>query len=317
MLLRMRCPARRDALLAAIAVGAATWLLAAAPVSAAPVDCPEAAGARICVLAEGRSEIAVRASAGGGGELLLDRWVVDGRDQLAFEGFSLRDFDSSGAAEIALQTATVDAEAGEIFVELAEAASGLRLSVAFSLQDGVDSVVEETITVSADLISISTRLYVVNDFDLDDDPVDSLVFADPQGHQTTQSDGTVSASVEWIGGDPPDGFDVALCCSLGTLLGDATFVLPGRTAALGPADFQSALSWDRTLGGGESFSVTLRKTIEAPEAGGLSSGLAALVALGRLRCRPRRSPRAARQGSGVRDPAQIPRSRSWSPRETS
>lgn len=54
MLLRMRCPARRDALLAAIAVGAATSLLAAAPVSAAPVDCPEAAGARICVLAEGR-----------------------------------------------------------------------------------------------------------------------------------------------------------------------------------------------------------------------------------------------------------------------
>lgn len=294
MLLRAPGPA----LLASIAVGAAALVLAPARLGAVPTDCPEVAGARVCVLAAGRSEIAVRVSAANGGLLQLDRWVVDGRDQLAFEGFSVRDFDSSGGTEIVVPAATVDAEAGEILVELAELASGLRVSVRFSLQDGEDSVVEETITVFADLISISARLYVVNDFDLDDDPLDSLAFADPQGHPITQSDGPVSASVEWIGGERPGGFDVAPCCLLGTLLGDATFVLAGRTTALGPANFQSAMSWDRELGGGQNFAVVLRKTVAVPEADAPASVAACVVGLTMLRCRPRRG-----RGTGEKRPA--------------
>jgi len=277
MLLRMRRLVPPSALVTA------AWL-AALPVGASPTECPEVAGDRICVLADGRSEIAVRTSAAGGGALLLDRWVVGGRDQLFFEGFSVRDFDSSGPGETALEAATVDVEAGEIFVELVELAAGLRLSVTFSLLDGETSVVEETIAVSAGPLSTSTRLYVVNDFDLDDDQIDSLAFAHPQGHSITQSDGLVSASVEWIGGDPPGGFDVAPCCVLGSLvLANATFALAGHTTALGPADFQSALSWDRSLGGGQEFSVTLRKTIDTPEPGAVASGAASLLALAAAR----------------------------------
>ncbi len=266
-------------------------LLCAGTASAAAMECPRVGSEYRCVLVDAGSEIAVRVSEQGGGTLELDRWRVAGREQLFFEGLSLRDFTGPDPQEVVVTAALVDPEASDVFVELVSGT--LRLSVAFSLQHGATSVVEETIRVTSDLESVSTRLYVVHDFDLDGDAIDGLVFADPSGREIVQTDGPVSARVAWIDGSVPNGFDVAHCCELGSLVvANATFLLTGRTSAPGPGDFQSALQWDRVLGPGESFSVTLQKTVDVPEPNAWASGVVAGAALGLLatRRRARRRP---------------------------
>ncbi|MCZ7620261.1 MAG: hypothetical protein M5U32_18865 [Myxococcota bacterium] len=178
-------------------------LLCAETASAAATECPRVGSEYRCVLVDAGSEIAVRVGEQGGGTLELDRWRVAGREQLFFEGFSLRDFTGPDPQEVIVTAALVDPEANDIFVELVSGT--LRLSVAFSLQHGATSVVDETIHVTSDLESVSTRLYVVHDFDLDGDAIDGLVFADPSGREIVQTDGPVSARVAWIDGSPPTG----------------------------------------------------------------------------------------------------------------
>jgi hypothetical protein len=79
---------------------------------------------------------------------------------------------------------------------------------------------------------------------------------------------------------------VAVCvpasCPLGSIIEqNATFDLSDAQAGFGPADLQHALSWDRTLGAGESFTTVLRKSVSVPEPspplGAGAAGLALLV----------------------------------------
>jgi hypothetical protein len=267
----------------------ATIVNGAEAARAALAACPEIAGEKRCFLIVDGTEFSVTASDQDGGDFLIDQWLVGGVSQLSrsSSGFTFRDFTTPGPVGALLEEASIDAEVNTIFVQFREVGGGLVVRVEFHVSGGANtSMVEETITLSSDR-TVNSRLYVVMDFDLEGDPTDALIFADPSGSPITQSDGQTSAQIEVVSGPAPSGFEVAPCCSLlAYLAGSDSSDLANNTTTPGVADFQSALSWDEILAPGGSYAVMLQKRITVPEPDAAAAGAlaaAALLAIARAR----------------------------------
>jgi hypothetical protein len=268
---------------------------------AVPTPCPVTVGTSYCEVVTGDTDVVVSADADGH-NFLLYTWSVGGVSQLYYEGATLRlDTSPTGAQ---LEDARADPDTGTIVVSYLENGSGIELTTTFAVSDtGSVSEIEETLTVASPSQTASVRLYVVTDFDLAGSTIDDTAHSSPDGISFTQSDGTTTGQVE-VTSTPPDAFEVAVCvpasCPLGSIIQqNATFALDDAWAAFGPADLQHALSWDRTLGAGQSFTTVLRKTIRIPEpAASLGGGAAgvSLLALMRWRERSRTEIRLARDG---------------------
>ena len=261
---------------AVLAIG----LLSARGALAAPQTCPSTSGTSRCEVATGDTDVVVLADADGS-RLLVDSWSVGGVSQLAYEGVTLR-LSSSQTLNVTLEEASVDPATGAIFLSYLESGNHVRLTATFAVSDsGPISRLDETLSVTSLSQSVSLRLYVVTDFDLDGSSTDDSAVSSADGIVFMQEDGGMTGQVVVVS-PPPDAFQVDVCCELGAIIDqDATFDLSGATYAAGPDNFQHALSWDRTLGAGLTLTTVLRKTIAVPEpAAGLGAAVAILALLG-------------------------------------
>jgi hypothetical protein len=276
-----------------IALAAVVFLLApTGPAHAVPVPCPVEQGASSCGVSAGDSAVVVRASSLNGGELAVSVGAA-GIVQLPLHAFTIYSFDEDEYIDVVLDSATEDDATGTIRVQFTEAfSSAIRATAVFTLSDlGDTTIIDESFTFLSLLPSgffADGRFYVVTDYDLDNDFVNDSVIASAGGLTITQTEGTTTA-VQQVTGPAPNGFDVALFPDLSgpILQGDTLVTLAGRTTAAGPDDFQHALSWDRNLGSGQSFTATLQQTITTvPEpAHALAVALATIAAVRRRRDR--------------------------------
>jgi hypothetical protein len=269
-------------------------------------------GESICEVTVGETYLRVDASSAGGLEVV--DWLVGGVPHLSYEGFAIRNLDPVGTVDLVLQNAQVTDETATIVAVFVEAAGSLRATATFVVSDSGDaSTVEETLTVQSLAGTLTGRLYAVTDFDLDDTALDDSIVSNPSGTLIAQIEGGTTATVEVISDPAPDAFQVSLCCELDNIVTDnVTFPLSGATSVPGPDDFQSALSWDRTLAASQLFSVTLRKSITIPEpsdAVALGAAFVTLLALARRLGTLRPGIRCERDG-GAFGPA-WPRSRRY------
>jgi hypothetical protein len=253
--------------------------------AAAPVDCPASSGTSTCFLTVGDSQVLVGAT-DDGNLLLVDSWRVGGVEQLYYQGFTVRLFTDFGPPSVLLEEASLDAETGTIVVSYFESASGLRTSVTFVVSDAPGiSQIEETVVVESLSASVPMRLYVVNDFDLAGSRSDELGVSSTDGASFVQSDAGTEAHVEVLS-PVASAFQVDDSFLLNTIIEfDQTHVLDGTTQIQGPADIRHALSWDRTLGPGQSLTAALVKTITVPEPEGPLGALAAGIGLALARRR--------------------------------
>jgi hypothetical protein len=259
--------------------------------TAAPTDCPAVADASECELVVGGTRFVVAASDAGAGLFVIDAWEIGGVPQLApgFSGFAFRDFSPAAPVPLSsqLEVATFDVETSAIVIQFQELVAGVpgpfSLRVEFHVtHDGNTSTVTRAITVRNEGASTALgRIYDVMDLDLDGTPVDEAAFTIPNGPMIFQTDGVVLAETSIAFGPPADGYEVALCppCDLLGLLGDATFDLLNIGTAPGPADFQSALSWNQKLAPGAVFNATLETSIVVPEPGATDGVLGAVLTL--------------------------------------
>ena len=287
------CRRRLHRVVGAGALPAALALAAAA--GATPAPCPMVGGSSRCELTLGGSYLRVDGSSQDGGPLLVFDWFVDGVSQLFYESFVVVDLQDLFGVEMVLESATIDPDAGVIATQLRDETDALRASALFQLTDLPDgSMVDEVLVVQSRVATVDGRLYVIHDFDLDDDAVDDTIAASPDGSHITQADENTTATISVLAGPVPDAFAVAPCCALDDIVtGSLYFDLGDKAFVPGPDDFQSGMSWDRTLGAGQSFSVTLRKRITIPEpAGAVATAGALLTLLALLGCRVGRRPRA-------------------------
>jgi hypothetical protein len=265
---------------------------AASGAAAAPVACPvDVMGNANCVVSDDFSDLLVRATSNAGGSATVRMATGDVIDLFAqeFEVYSLED---EIFIPLELESATEDDDTSTIRVQFAEATAGaITVIGTFVLTgQGTTSIVDESFTIVSNAPATEQgtgRFYLVTDFDLNQGSEDDAVTASSDGMRIEQVDDGTLGIVE-VTGIPPDAFDVAVCCDLSSITDqNLAFELQNRTSALGPADLQSALSWDPTLSGGESVSFTVRKTVTVAEPGASVLGLAALLA---LRARASRAP---------------------------
>ena len=168
--------------------------------------------------------------------------------------------------------------------------SALRATAVFTLSDTGDTTVVDQSFSFLNLVPflIRGRFYVLTDFDLDGDFIDATVNSIAGGTTITQTDGETTG-IQQVTGVAPDAFDVGIFPQISNpLLRDEIFInLAGRTTAAGPADFQHALSWDRSLSPTQSFSLALQQSITVPEpAQAWAAALLALALVARARIRP-------------------------------
>jgi len=261
---------------------------------AAPTACPAVGDTSTCELFVGDTRVVVSASDADGGFFLLDAWEIGGVRQLApgYSGFAFRDFSTAPELPVGalLEEATVDAETATISIRFRELVSGLpgpfSLSVALQVsEDSSVSALTRTITVRNEGASTAvSRVYDVMDLDLEGNAVDDAVLVVPNGPTIVQMDGDALAETTIHAGPSADGYEVGLCppCELSDLLGSVTFDLANIATVSGPADFQSALSWNQKLAPAERFDVTVATSIASPEPG---AAAAFAAALGLLLCR--------------------------------
>lgn len=266
-------------------------VLGARPGAAELVACPVEDGHALCEILDGDVQLEVDATSLDGGSATASMRTGGGLD-LPFEAFELYSFADAEFIDAELDSAAADVVSRTIRVQFTEASIGSITTIGlFTVTDqGDTSVLEESITVQSNVSApVAGRLYVVTDFDLNGDAVDDAISASAGGARIEQGDAGTVATVE-VTGEPPDGFDVAPCCALqGIATSDVFTDLAGHTSVAGPDDFQSALSWDRQIGAGQSVTFTLRKTLTLPEPGAGALGAAAGLALRALSARRRRA----------------------------
>ncbi len=279
-------------------------LVAVQASQAAPAPCPiesdEFKEFQICTLEVGDTEFAVSVD-DVDDDLLVADWRVGGVSQLALAGFTFRDFTTAGTPETALQAATVDPEANEIYVEFSMVGGPLTASVAFRVaHTGFTSTVEETISLTA-TSNVQARAYAVTDFDLGGDRLDDLAFAENTGDRIIQQDDLVVSRIEVVSGPAATGWEVGVCCDLRNelLFRGQTFPLLNNFTIPGPEDYEVATSWDAAVGPDAPFSVTVEKTIAVPEPGAGAASLGVLAALLALRRKGFTGEVARRGGAGA------------------
>lgn len=279
-------------------------LVAARASQAAPAPCPtesdEFGEFHVCTLEVGDTEVAVFVD-DVNNDLLIADWRVGGVSQLALAGFTFRDFTTAGTPETALQAATVDPVANEIYVEFSAVGGPMTASVTFRVaHTGFTSTIEETISLTA-TSNIQARAYAVTDFDLGGDGLDDLAFAENTGELIIQQDDLVVGRIEVVSGPAATGWEVGVCCDLqdGLLFEGQTFPLSNNLTIPGPEDYEVAMSWNATVGPSAPFSVTVEKTIAVPEPGAGAASLGVLAALLALRRKGSTGGAARRAGAAA------------------
>jgi len=270
-----------------IRIGKLVWMavvLALAPTLAAAVPCSvEMDGRSICFVSRGDSSVTVFASSLNGGEFELLASAGDRTQMIQY--FKIYSFDLNEYIDVILDSATEDAATGQIVVQFTEAfASAIRATAVVTLDDqGMTTVLDESFTFLSQVPlfeSASGRFYIITDYDLDGDFTDETVLASPGGLSITQTDGATTSTQQVF--DPaPSAFDVAIYPQLSEpiIAQEQLVALAGRQSAAGPADFQYAVSYDRSLASGASITATMRQTITVPEPAALFLSAASLVTL--------------------------------------
>jgi hypothetical protein len=193
------------------------------------------------------------------------------------EIYKIYSFDVNDFIDVGLDSATVDTATRTIRLQFTQTwpeNAAVTVIGTITLTDlGEVSQLDESITLKSNVgQTVSGRLYVVTDFDVDGTQNGDSATVAQGGARIEQIEGSTVAVIETTGA-PPDAFDVAPCCLLGNnMVNDVFTNLAKHTSVLGPADIQSALSWDRVIGAGQSASVSLRKTVDVPEPGALALG---------------------------------------------
>jgi hypothetical protein len=269
-------------------VSAVACAFAPEPAAAVPTDCPNESGPSFCVVTIGDNLLEVDAA---NQDLVVYEWDVAGVSQLYAERFPILDVLAfpQQAFVLNLESATADDATATIEVHFVEAEGVFHESATFVLTATPDgAVLDESIALDTFTKTRATRLYAATDFDLDGTSTDESIEASTNGSLIVQKDGDVTAVLE---ADPPPGaFQVGSCppCTVSNLANGtvAPFPLDGTTTVQGPTDFASAVSWDNTLGSGDSFAVSLRRQITVPEPTfplGAVAGVLALLALRAVR----------------------------------
>lgn len=254
---------------------------ASQPAEAAGVPCPVSSGVAICQVGDGDSVLEVRATSLSGGAVSTTL-RIGGVLDLPFEAFKVYSFDDDDFIDVVVESATQDAAAFQIRVQVRESASSaIRAVGVLTLDDtGSSSIVEETITFT-NLVSqpVYGRFYVITDLDLGGDASDDTIAVSLSGTRIEQTDGATHAVLETTG-DPPDAWDVAPCCELSDIATVPEYRnLLDRNGVAGPADFQAAWSWDRQIAVGGNAIAAVRKTVTVPEPIAAATRAAALAAL--------------------------------------
>ncbi len=243
-------------------------LFGAPSAGAVAQPCPDStsrAGFKECIVEDGDTLLSVVATSLDGGDLFA-QMSAGGQVQLVLQGFAIYSFDQVEFIDVLLNSATMDPQTRTIVIQFSEAfANALQITVTYRLSDeGELSTLDEDVslrsTPPSPVAQISGRLYAMTDFDLGGDMSDETVNASLGGTLITQVDGGTTATQEVIGA-APTGFEVAQVPQLDPIFADVLLELNGTTSVPGPGNFQFALSWDRQIPTGQTFNVSLRKTV--------------------------------------------------------
>jgi hypothetical protein len=261
-------------------LSAAAWAaLATASAVAVPTACPSDSGIATCEVTVGDTSVLVDA---GDRVLVVYDWLVAGVAQMFEERFPILDVLAfpQQAFDLRFDSATADDATATIETRFVEAAGVFHATATFRLTDTPDgAVLEESLVLDSFSVTRATRLYAVTDFDLNESASDDSILASAGGTLMVQTDGGVTAVSE-AGDPPPDAFQVAQSSTLSELaMGNMFFQLDGTTSVSGPDDFASAVSWNRTLGTGDTFTVALRRQITVPEPTAVAGAVASVLAL--------------------------------------
>lgn len=267
-------------------VAAVACAFAPEPAAAVPTDCPfdSGVGAKICVVTIGDDFLEVDAA---DQHFLVYEWDVAGVLQLFEERFPILDVLSipQQGFVLNLESATADDATATIAIHFAEAQSVFHESATFTMTATPDGAeLDESIVLDTFTKTRATRLYAFSDFDLNNTSMDDSIEASASGTLIVQKEGDVTAVLE--ADPPPDAFQIGLSDTVSAAV-DAFDQLDGSTTTITtPGDFASAVSWNNTLGSGNTFTATLRRQVTVPEPTfplGAVAGVLALLALRAVR----------------------------------
>jgi hypothetical protein len=234
----------------------------AATAEAATSPCPVDGADHVCEVTDGDSLLSVVATNDFGGELLL--WLdIGATTHLWVQSFFVFERPTGEAPDFGVDFARVDAEARRIEVSFTQAGSpDLTHAATFALDDlGDTSEITEDVSVRSNVSEvIEARMYTLTDFDLGGTSEEDQAFFD--SGKVTQTDPNAIGTVEVIGGQDFDAFQVSECCELSQSLWDGSIVDLSNTTNPGPADLEAAFSWEKTFSQvGDTYQTTIKKTV--------------------------------------------------------
>lgn len=172
---------------------------------AALLPCPVSNLVSVCQVTAGDSVLEVRATSSDGGAVGIGL-SIGGVTDLPFEAFKVYSFDADDFIDVVVESATQDAAARQIRVQVRESESNaIRAVGVFALDDaGATTVLEETFTFTNLLPqTVNGRFYVISDFDLGGDAADDAIAVTLAGTRIDQSDGPDAALLEVTSNAPP------------------------------------------------------------------------------------------------------------------
>jgi hypothetical protein len=290
-----------------------TALLACPAIAwAAPEPCPQdpdsIPGFFVCTVVDGDSELIAGVTTFSFFPTHLDRIELstgpDVREirRLVYQKLPIWDFGEGAYLVGTLDSYTQDPDTKKIELVMSGPVSNpVQVTITFTLSDlGATTVIDESVSIfNPGATQRSLRLLAISDWVLlGFSNSDDSVQATPDGGLITQRrveekplTATPVTATQEATNPLPDAFQVNVCCALDDALEAGQLItLNGTPTVPGPNDFEYGVSWDENVGSGQTFDVSLRKTVTVPEPAAFLLALGALLTLAVLKASLRPGP---------------------------